>query len=86
MKFFRFFGIGRKQEGPVEEKPAPRRFYIPEEKIEECYRLSGGPKTRLGRYQFWAFVASFIPEVKVGNWSFLYDSIFYPYVEEAPHG
>jgi hypothetical protein len=74
----------RRQEVEV-PKREPRRFYIPEDKIEEYFALSDADdreKCRITRYKLWMFVASMFPEVREGRWILGSETILRPYVEE----
>lgn len=61
------------------------RFYIPEDKIEEFYRLADNRKTFEGKHKFWKFVRSCFPELEgkgTCNWDEYYSKT--PYVEFEP--
>lgn len=54
-------------EEPEQKKPEPRRWYIPEDKIEEFYTLYDdlkGERRGLALYRFWNFIYSLYPETR----------------------
>lgn len=64
-------------------KGASKKFYIPEDKILEFYKLVDGRKTHEGEYKLWQFVEQLFPDAKgKGYWYFWsYNTPMNPYVE-----
>lgn len=58
-----------------------QKLYVPDNKIEEFYKLVDNRHTYEGWYKFRCFIQSVFPETKGNDWSWSGDHLMQPYIE-----